>query len=96
LDPLELYHEAVFEKNRGNIKRALELLALAAEGPDGDGRVQYLAACCHALEGRMDDALECMKKAVRASPQNRIQARLETDLGPLRGTPAFTQLLTRA
>lgn len=95
-DPSELYHQAVFEKNRGNVGKALELLARAAEGPDGDGRVQYLAACCHALEGRMEDALESLRHAVRVSPQNRIQARLEADLAPLRGTHAFAQLLAGA
>lgn len=95
-DPVELYHQAVFEKNRGNVARALEILSLTPLGADPDGRVAYLAACCHALEGRTDDALESLRRAVRASTQNRIQARLEADLAPLRGTSGFAQLLAGA
>ncbi len=92
-EPEELYHHAVFEKNRGNVDRALELLRKAAGRRDGDGRLHYLAACCHALQGDLDQALLSLKKAIAASDQNRIQARLDTDLTALRGHQGFTELL---
>ena len=93
-EPEELYHHAVFEKNRGNVDRALELLRKVAGRRDGDGRLHYLAACCHALQGDVDQALLSLKKAIAASDQNRIQARLDTDLSALRGHQGFTELLS--
>lgn len=91
--PEEIYHAAVFEKNRGNVERALDLLKKSAGKKDGDGRVHYLAACCFALMGDLDQSLQSLKKAIAADDQNRIQARLEADLTPLRGTQGFTELV---
>lgn len=95
-EPDELYHAAVFEKNRGNVDKALELLKKTASRKDGDGRIHYLAACCHALLGDAEQALANLRKAIAADDQNRIQARLETDLASLRGTPGFSELVAGA
>ena len=92
-EPDELYHAAVFEKNRGNVGKALELLRKTAGRRDGDGRVHYLTACCHALAGDHEEALAHLRKAIAAHDQNRIQARLEADLSALRGTPGFAELV---
>ncbi len=92
-EPEELYHAAVFEKNRGNVEKALDLLRKNAGRRDGDGRVHYLTACCLALQGEVDQALQSLKKAIAADDQNRIQARLEADLAALRGTQGFTELV---
>ncbi len=92
-EPEEIYHAAVFEKNRGNVEKALELLRKSAGKKDGDGRVHYLAACCFALQGDVDQALQSLKKAIAADDHNRIQARLEADLSALRGTQGFTELV---
>ncbi len=91
--PEEIFHVAVFEKNRGNVPKALELLRKASGGRDDDGRIHYLAACCHALLGDTEQALANLRKAIHADHQNRIQARLEADLAPLRGVPGFSELL---
>ncbi len=93
-EPEEVYHHAVFEKNRGNLEKALELLRKTAGRRDGDGRLHYLAACCHALQGDLEQALQNLKKAIAASDQNRIQARLDTDLAALRGHQGFSELLS--
>jgi len=95
-EPEEMYHAAVFEKNRGNVDRALDLLKKLTSKRDGDGRLHYLAACCHALVGDSDQALLDLRKAIAADGQNRIHARLETDLSSLRGTPGFTELVVGA
>src|SRR5450759_260072 len=92
-EPEELYYAAVFEKNRGNVDKALELLRKNAGRRDGDGRVHYLAACCFALQDDAEQALQSLRKAIAADDQNRIQARLEADLAPLRGTQGFTELV---
>jgi tetratricopeptide (TPR) repeat protein len=89
----ELYHAAVFEKNRGNVSRALELVARSDSAPDPDGRFPYLAACCHALDGRPHEALDCLRRAIALSRQNRIHARLESDLTGLRSVPGFVELV---
>jgi tetratricopeptide (TPR) repeat protein len=93
-EPEELYHAAVFEKNRGNVQKALELLKKT--GRDGDGRLLYLAACCHALAGESEQALSSLRRAIAADGQTRIQARLDADLSSLRGTPGFSEILTGA
>lgn len=95
-EPEEIYHAAVVEKNRGNVERALELLKKTATRRDLDGRVHYLAACCHALAGDSAEALANLKKAIQADDQNRIHARLENDLSSLRGTPGFSELVAGA
>jgi len=92
-EPEELYHAAVFEKNRGNIEKALELLRRNPGRRDGDGRLHYLTACCLALQGDVEQALLSLRKAIAADDQNRIQARLEADLAILRGTQGFTELV---
>jgi tetratricopeptide (TPR) repeat protein len=91
--PEEIYHAAVFEKNRGNVEKALDLLRKSAGRKDGDGRTHYLAACCFALQGDVEQALQSLKKAIAADDHNRIQARLEADLSVLRGTQGFTELI---
>lgn len=95
-DAEEIYHAAVFEKNRGNCRKAIELVRSADGQSDPDGRLAYLAACCLALNGRNAEALESLRAAVEASDQNRIQARLESDLASLRAEPLFAAILGRS
>ena len=94
-DPAEIYHAAVFEKNRGNCLRAIELVQAVNGQGDADGRLAYLAACCLALNGRTADALASLRAAIEASDHNRIQARLEADLASLRSDPLFDALVGR-
>ena len=94
-DVSDAYHAAVFEKNRGNCAKALELLQAAGAHGDADGRLAYLAACCLALSGHPADALASLRAAIEASGQNRIQARLEPDLASLRSQPPFEALVGR-
>ena len=94
-DPAEIYHAAVYEKNRGNCLKAIELVQSANGQSDPDGRLAYLAACCLALNGRNTEALASLRLAVEASDQNRIQARLETDLASLRSEPLFGTIVGR-
>ncbi len=95
-DVVEIYHAAVFEKNRGDCRKAIELVASANGAPDVDGRLCYLAACCNALLGRPAEALDALARAIEISGQNRIQARLEADLASLKGEPRFEALLGRS
>jgi tetratricopeptide (TPR) repeat protein len=81
-DGEDLFHAAVFEKNRGNLDRALDLVKRSNGKRDADGRLHYLAACCHALVGDAEQALQNLRRAVAADQQNRIQARLEMTWRP--------------
>jgi hypothetical protein len=94
-DPVEIYHAAVYEKNRGNCLKALELVQSVNGHGDPDGRLAYLAACCLALNGRPAEAVERLHASIEASSQNRIQARLEADLASLRSEPLFEALVGR-
>jgi tetratricopeptide (TPR) repeat protein len=91
----EVYHAAVVEKNRGNCLKALDLVQSADGQGDPDGRLAYLAACCLALNGRTAEAIASLRAAIAASDHNRIQARLEADLAPLRHEPLFEALVGR-
>ena len=94
-DPAEIYHAAVFEKNRGNCLKAIELVRSADGQGDPDGRLAYLAACCLALNGRNAESIVSLRAAIAASDQNRIQARLEADFATLRREPLFESLVGR-
>lgn len=50
-------------------------------------------ACCESQCGRTDAALAHLRQAVQMSEEFRANARTDTDLYPIRGEPAFIQLL---
>ena len=55
----------------------------------------YNLACCEALAGRKDDALEHLRAAMEKSSSDRLRAiaREDTDLDPIRDEPAFKELV---
>ena len=91
-EPEDLYYVAVLEKNRGNVAEAIEHLKRAAR-KNGQGRVDFLLACCYAQNGETDTALEHLRKAIEEDQSNRILARHDRDFDPVRETPGFLELL---
>ena len=91
-EPEEFYYAAVVEKNRGNVSEAIEHLNLAHK-KNGNGRVDFLLACCYAQTGESDVSLQHLKKAIEDDQQHRILARHDRDFDPLRDTPEFQELL---
>ena len=74
---------AVFEKNRGNTAAALELCL--QEGRDTkDERFAYLAAAIHASEGRIEEAVAALSRAIELNPKNRVHAFHDPDFADLR------------
>ena len=74
---------AVFEKNRGDSVAALELCR--QEGRDKkDERFAYLAAAIHASEGRTEEAVEALSRAIELNPKNRVHAFHDPDFADLR------------
>jgi tetratricopeptide (TPR) repeat protein len=91
-EPEDLYYVAVLEKNRGNVAEAIEHLKRAAK-KNGQGRVDFLLACCYAQNGQIDTALEHLRKAIEEDKSNRVLARHDRDFDPVRETPGFLELL---
>jgi tetratricopeptide (TPR) repeat protein len=77
------YLLAVYEKNRGNLKEALEISRKGGRDQK-DERFAYLTASLHAIEGRWDEATQALNKAIELNPKNRIHAFHDPDLAELR------------
>ena len=77
------YLRAVYEKNRGDYAAALK--ACSQGGRDqNDERFAYLAASVHAAEGRIDEAVQALTRAIELNPKNRVHAYHDPDFAELR------------
>ena len=74
---------AVFEKNRGDLKAALELSRKGGRDQK-DERFAYLVASIHALENRIEEAAQTLNRAIELNPKNRIHAFHDPDFAELR------------
>jgi len=83
--------QAVFEKNRGNFKAALDLCR--REGREQtDERFAYLAAAIHAAEDRMEEAVQALSRAIELNPMNRVHAYHDSDFAEIRRDRDHRQL----
>jgi tetratricopeptide (TPR) repeat protein len=83
--------QAVFEKNRGNLAAALDLCR--KEGREQkDERFAYLAASVHAAEGRMEEAVQALNRAIELNPKNRVHAYHDSDFAEIRRDRDHRQL----
>jgi tetratricopeptide (TPR) repeat protein len=77
------YLRALYDKNRGDFRPALE--SCRQEGRDQkDDRFAYLVASIHALEGRTDEAVQALSRAIELNRKNRIHAFHDPDFTELR------------
>jgi hypothetical protein len=53
----------------------------------------YNAACCESLAGRTDDAIEHLRQAIDGWEGCRDLAKRDSDFDPIRGDPAFEELV---
>jgi tetratricopeptide (TPR) repeat protein len=53
----------------------------------------YNLACCESLAGRTTDAIEHLRQAIGRSEQLRVYAKDDSDFDPIRGEPAFKELI---
>jgi tetratricopeptide (TPR) repeat protein len=74
---------AVYEKNRGNLDKALEMSRKGGRDQK-DERFAYLTASIHAAENRLDEAVQALTRAVELNPKNRIHAFHDPDFAELR------------
>jgi tetratricopeptide (TPR) repeat protein len=54
----------------------------------------YNLACCESLSGRTTDALDHLRHAIEMAEEFRDSAKDDSDLDPIRGEPAFEQLIS--
>jgi|CXWL01.1.fsa_nt_gi tetratricopeptide (TPR) repeat protein len=85
------YLLAVYEKNRGNLARALEL-ARTGSRDDQDERFAYLVASIHALAARATEAKQALGKAIDMNRKNRVYAYHDPDFAALRESEDFAPL----
>jgi tetratricopeptide (TPR) repeat protein len=79
----DYYFYAVYKVNQGDHDAAIKLLEKALDQKADEGRIQYLLADIYAVQGKIEDALEALKKAVQKDKQYRILAQNEVDFEPL-------------
>jgi tetratricopeptide (TPR) repeat protein len=73
-----------------------EVVARGREALDADPRYAlmfYNVACCESLTGQTTAALEHLRQAIELSEQFRDFAKADSDLDPIRGEPAFQELV---
>jgi tetratricopeptide (TPR) repeat protein len=74
---------AVYEKNRGDLQAALEISRKGGRDQKDD-RFAYLVASIHAVEDRIEEAVQALAKAVELNPKNRIHAFHDPDFAEIR------------
>ena len=82
---------AVFEKNRGDAAAALEICRQDGR-EQKDERFAYLAASIHAAEGRIEEAVQALSRAIELNPKNRVHAFHDPDFAELRKDRDLRQL----
>jgi hypothetical protein len=59
----------------------------------GSGYLLYNVACCESLAGRTGDAIAHLREAIAGAEEIRSLAAGDTDFDPIRGEPAFRELI---
>jgi tetratricopeptide (TPR) repeat protein len=77
----------------GDYEAAIERCRPVVEGNPQYGAPLYNLACCEALAGRAQDAVEHLRVALERSPSLRDLAREDTDLDAIREEPGFRELI---
>jgi tetratricopeptide (TPR) repeat protein len=85
------YLQAVFEKNRGHFKEALEICRRGGRDQK-DERFAYLSASIHALENRLEEAAQALARAIEMNATNRIHAFHDSDFAELRKNRDYRSL----
>jgi tetratricopeptide (TPR) repeat protein len=87
--PWESWLEALPHHVAGEYEQAMEVMRRALERYPDNPNVLYNLACCEALAGRRDDALEHLARAAELDPRVLGWARDDEDLVSIRGDDSF-------
>ena len=77
----------------GERRRSLEWARLARSIEPDDPMVLYNLACVHAKAGEVENALECLDRAVKGGLVQRGWIENDSDLDPVRAHPAFQGIM---
>jgi tetratricopeptide (TPR) repeat protein len=77
----------------GKYAEAADRLRAEAEAHPEYPMLIYNLACCESLSGQTAEAIEHVRSAVEQSEQLRSLAAEDSDLDPIRGDPAFKELV---
>jgi hypothetical protein len=77
----------------GEYERAADRGRELVEAHPTYAQLAFNVACCESLAGRTDDAIAHLRLAVERSEEMRLEAAEDSDLDPIRGEPAFRELL---
>ena len=91
--PEEQYDYAVSLLNTGNYEDARDQFdGLLRANPDAD-YAHYGLAVLNSITGQAEECLDHLGRAIGLNPQNRIQARSDSDFNDMADDPRFTELL---
>jgi len=85
--------EASKWRQKGNIKKAAEILKAAVQRYPDQAVLQYDLACYLALLGEKEDALQALERALQLDASLKELAKKNDDLKPLRNDPRFEKLV---
>lgn len=94
ISPWERSAEALRFWAGGDWERAIEVLETQLAEDPGNANVLYNLACAESRDGRVDDALGHLARAVELAPRFADNARDDPDFAGLRTEPRFAQLVT--
>jgi tetratricopeptide (TPR) repeat protein len=80
---------------RGEYAEAADRARALVEAHPQYAGLFYNLACCESLAGRTADALDHLRRAIDTSARFRAYAKDDSDLDPIRGEPAFEELVGR-
>ncbi|NNM07167.1 MAG: tetratricopeptide repeat protein [Gemmatimonadetes bacterium] len=93
-DPRAATMRAVSLCRLGRPDEGLHWAEKALEIDPNDPGVRYNVACLYSLEGKVEEAIQCLEAAVKAGFQNKDWFRHDPDLDPLRTHPRFQSLIS--
>ena len=77
----------------GEYERAADRARELLEAHPDDGRLLYNLACCEARAGRVEDAIDHLRRAIDVAEQCRHLAAGDPDFDSIRDEPAFVELV---
>jgi TolB-like protein/Flp pilus assembly protein TadD len=95
-DPRAATIRAVALCRLGRLEEGLEWARRALEIDPEDAGVRYNVACLYALEGRVEEALDCLAECIRLGFGNLEWIARDPDVASLRGHPRFEAMVGSA
>jgi len=92
-DPLLNFYMGIGNKEIGNFTKALKYLERQLEIDPKEPSPNYNIACVYAVQGKVDEAVHWLGKAIKAHPEFRRQARSDKDFDNIRNSAKFAALM---